>query len=143
MSLSSLVERAATPTPYAIVDHHCAGLEHIWRGERANRTQLPPATYYLAGVQNAQREVYDAHCEERFASRSPYHYSSVAEVEELLRLGVGPVARVAQALAWEFRESSFPLDRRTRRGRETRTGRGILSEVRIADAGRSPKSVAS
>ena len=92
MSLSSLVERAATPTPYAIVDHHCAGLEPIWRGERANRTELPPATYYLSGVTPAQREVYDTHCEERFASRSPYHYSSVVEVEEKSASGADPWA---------------------------------------------------
>ena len=60
MSLSSLVERAATPTPFAIVDHHCAGLEPIWRGERANRTELPPATYYLSGVTAAIKSATDA-----------------------------------------------------------------------------------
>ena len=92
MSLSSLVERAATPTPYAIIDHNCAGLEPVWRGERANRTELPPATYYLSGVTPKQREVYDTHCEERFASRSPYHYSSTIEVEEKSASGADPWA---------------------------------------------------
>ena len=87
MGLSELVgltdayaERASTLQAYEIVDHTFADLLAWHRGQRPTRTELPVASYYLAGVNSKQREVYDGHCAERYAERSPHHYSSREDV---------------------------------------------------------------
>ena len=67
---------------FAIVDHRCAGIERVFIQPVPPRVPLPAATYYVGGVNEAQRAVYDEHCTERYAERSEYHYSSSAEVEE-------------------------------------------------------------
>ena len=56
------------------------GLLPLSRVGKPSRPTLPPATYYLGGVNSGQRAVYDSHCSERYAARSPYHYSSRDEV---------------------------------------------------------------
>ena len=56
------------------------GLQPLSRVGKPSRPALPPATYYLGGVNNGQRAVYDGHCSERYAARSPFHYSSRDEV---------------------------------------------------------------
>ena len=66
---------------FEILDHGCGGLQPLQRGEKPSRPELPRASYYLGGVVSGQRAVYDSHCSERFAVRSPFHYSSHGEVE--------------------------------------------------------------
>ena len=53
----------------------------MWEGEEPERKHLPAARYYLGGVNYAQRKVYDDHCASRYAARSPFHYTSEAEVD--------------------------------------------------------------
>lgn len=68
---------------FDVVDHRCEGCVTVYEEPAApTPVELPPASYYVGGVTAGQRAVYDEHCEERFAERSPYHYSSAAEVEQ-------------------------------------------------------------
>lgn len=90
-SLLRLARVAAQTTSFLIVDHRsCVDFQlppPSYSGTIAPRpTALPRATYYLAGVNERQRQIYDEHCAERFAQRSPYHYSSRDDVEEKLAL---------------------------------------------------------
>ena len=76
----ALLERASALLAYEIVDHTYAGLPPVLRRERPTQPTLDEARYYLAGVNSAQREIYDEHCVERYADRSPHHYSSRVDV---------------------------------------------------------------
>jgi len=78
---SELDARATALQAFEILDHGCGGLQPLFRAERPSRPTLPPATYYLGGVNSGQRAVYDSHCSERYAERSPFHYSSRDEVQ--------------------------------------------------------------
>jgi hypothetical protein len=78
---SELDARATALQAFQILDHGCGGLQPLFRAERPSRPTLPPATYYLGGVNSGQRAVYDSHCSERYADRSPFHYSSRDEVQ--------------------------------------------------------------
>ena len=78
---SELDARATALQAFEILDHGCGGLQPLFRAERPSRPTLPPATYYLGGVNSGQRAVYDSHCSERYAARSPFHYSSRDEVQ--------------------------------------------------------------
>ena len=91
-SLLELAHVAARTSTYAIVDHiSCAKYEapsFAPSGDASSALLLPPdpielphATYYLAGVNDRQRQIYNEHCTERYAQRSAYHYSSREDVE--------------------------------------------------------------
>lgn len=71
---------------FEIVDHTMLP-PPIFTSLAPSKDALPTATYYLADVNEAQREVYDEHCMERYMTRSPYHYSSVDELDARERLG--------------------------------------------------------
>ena len=75
-----LLDRASAIAAFEILDHTCGGLEPLLRREQPSRPTLAPARYYLAGVNSGQRRVYDGHCSERYAERSPFHYTSREEV---------------------------------------------------------------
>ena len=78
---SELDVRAMTLQAFEVLDHGCGGLQPLTRVGEPTRPTLPPATYYLGGVNSGQRAVYDSHCSERYAARSPFHYSSRDEVQ--------------------------------------------------------------
>lgn len=103
-----LVDLALEEALYTVVDHRCLGCHEIYEEETAPvKVELPPVTYYVAGVNPAQRLIYDEHCDERFAQRSPFHYSSVAEVEEKKALA-GEIWR--RRRAFEVRRSFVAFD---------------------------------
>ena len=96
----ALRAHAALPSSFAIVDHRCAGLPPpFYRGPPAERHELPEASYYVAGVTAAQRDVYDEHCAARYAQRSPYHYSSADEVAAKAELG-GDIWAASRWCCW-------------------------------------------
>jgi len=76
----TLAERAAALQAYEVVDHTFGGLLPVVRYGRPPRPTLARTRYYLAGVNDAQRDIYNAHCAERYAERSPHHYSSCDDV---------------------------------------------------------------
>ena len=77
---ATLADRAAALQAYEVVDHTFAGLLPVVRYGRPPRPTLARTRYYLAGVNDNQRAIYDAHCAERYAERSPHHYSSRDDV---------------------------------------------------------------
>ena len=89
-ALSQLSALSRRPTSFAIVDHagiDLVGLRVVFEDAAPAPLELPTPSYYVAGVNKDQRKVYDEHCAERFAQRSPHHYSSVADVAERAELG--------------------------------------------------------
>ena len=78
---------STTVTTFSIVDHNMLGDPLFTCPTAPSKEVLPTATYYLAEVNDAQREVYDEHCTERYATRSPFHYSSVDELAAREALG--------------------------------------------------------
>ncbi|KAL1518446.1 hypothetical protein AB1Y20_002738 [Prymnesium parvum] len=78
-----LLSDAHTTGSFAVVDHRCLGCHALYEEPSIPRpSPHPAATYYVAGVNEQQRAVYDEHCADRFAQRSPFHYSSAADVRE-------------------------------------------------------------
>ena len=82
-----LLTLSATLSEFVVISHLELPVPAYTFGSAPERVRLPAASYYLAGVQSAQRDIYDEHCSGRYAERSPYHYSSVDDLEAKRQLG--------------------------------------------------------
>ena len=86
-SLLQLARVASQASSYLVVDHRsCASYELASFSPRPDSasaiaaalfpepTELPPASYYLSGVNDRQRQVYDEHCAERYEQQHPWSW---------------------------------------------------------------------
>ena len=78
--LASLARLAAQLHSFRIVDHESLPVAVHVVSPSPRPTALKAPSFYLAGVNGAQRSVYEDHCVERFEKRSPWHYSSSEDV---------------------------------------------------------------